>query len=605
MLKIFLRGLHYFFFIFSPVYFMVHLLLNLLGFANQVLFLILTLLITVTTFHSLVDEIDTLEISKVSNIFLSLGTLLMSVIALKVGIDDSTDTYFYHLNSTIPIALYHDLLNTRLYDLIGFSQGYPKFGEFLQAIFVELTNHFWSYGLASVLVIPASYTVTYLLARKLGLNQAYADLVGLAYAFNPINIAQATTGYVDSTFSLYILGASLLVLQAVNFPRLVLLLINLVALLNIKFTGIPSSLILFLASIIWHRKRIIQSRQIMSYLLVSIAIYFIGGTHYFTNLIKFGTFIFPYLDWSLAQITLNSHEVSKWEKLINLFWSLPQPFAQIAKYDVTLGAFSFLWYPMPFFILLAVLKAIRVKDQAFLGVQGLFWLLLLLDPTTSWGRYVAYFQFAGIIAIFYLLKEHSQRATVFILTILPVAYISLGGYILFNPELGLVTRRLAYYEQNRVLLASIDSTMRKAFSYYYDVNSFCTGYYWLLKFKQLEVKLTQNQPTVDNYFYIHRKDGQCAVAIHHNLKTTTHAYSTHDTQYLDITVTSPFALEYCKQCVSEYGCSYVPFYVHQYTQDLSHSFPFEKAGEKELTLECLSLDGNLIKEQFKFQGGGK
>lgn len=604
MFKKFLWGLHTFFFVFSPLYFLLHLLFNVLGITNPFLLLACSLsMIWFATLHTPFEEIDAIEISKISSISLFLGTLLLTFITLKVGIDDSTDSYFYHLNSTIPIALFHDVLNTHLFDLIGFSQGYPKFGEFLQALFINLTDQFWSYGLTSVLVIPASYTTSFLLAKKLGLSHPSADAVALCYAFNPINVAQATTGYVDSTLSLYALGSILFAFKVVHFRHFILLLLNLIALLNIKLTGISMSIMILGFSVLWNRKFLAQDW--MSYLFAATALYFIGFFHYLVNFIHYGTFIFPFIDFEFAkytsQIYIGFEDLG--HKIITLFWSIPQPFAHISQYDARQGALSPLWYPLPLFMGLALVKALKIKDKGFLTIQALLWTLLLIDPVISSARYVAYFQLAGFLASFYLLPPHILP---WIRYVLPLAYLSLGNYIIFNQELGTLKRRLVYYEQNRLLLESIESTSRRAFNYYYDLNSFCSGYYWLLRYKQLDVQLLQDQPHGENYFYLYRNaQGQCAVTLNHNLNTQTYAYQLNDTPYLDITVTTPSALEYCKQCISEYGCSYIPFYVHKHTQNLSDTFLFKTEGEKELTLECQSIDGKNIKETFKFHAKGQ
>lgn len=601
----FLGGVQYLFFNFAPLYFIVHLLFNLLGITNPILFILVALILSVVMFPPKAEELR-LAPSILSASSLLIGTLLLTIINLKIGIDDSSDTYFYHLNTAIPITLYHDLLNTRLYDLVGYSIGYPKFGEFLQAIFIQLTNHFYGYGLASLLVIPASYTVTYQLARQLGLDQRYSDLVGLTYAFNPVNVAQATTGYVDSIQALYVLTTLLLARQASNLPRLVFFLINLIALINIKLTGLLLGGILFLVWLVWHGKTVLRLNcQVLPCWLLTLAAGGIGLAHYLTNWLKFGTVIYPFIDAKLSQYLHNAccvGQSNQLERIIKLFWFIPEPFAAISLYSPVNGAFSVLWYPLPFFMVLAILKAFYKKDSTFLALQGIFWVFFFLDPGRL-GRYVAYFQFAGIVALPYLFKELVQRRWILtMLSFLPLAYLLQGCYIIFNPDLGVVKRRLTQYNQYRVLLDSIESTNRQAFTYYYDVQSVCSGYYWLLKFKQVEVKLTQQQPLDHNYFYIYTNDqGLCTFSIGHDAaRPKFKVYSKNGSQYFEANFGPSFASEYCKICVSEYGCTYVPFYVRSYTQNLSDMFRSKRSVEKELTIEYQTIDGNKTTETFKF-----
>lgn len=593
-LEPFLGACYFLFFTFAPFYFIVHLIFNYLGITNSFLFILLAFFFAVITFFTIFPEdYKSLKTSPLSTFALLGGTGLLSIICLKVGIDDSTDTYFYHLNTTIPIVLHHDLLNTHLYDLIGYSIGYPKFGELLQAIFIQLTNNFWGYGLATVLVIPASYTITYLLARKIGLEPHIADCVGLAYAFNPINVVQATTGYIDSVQSLYLLTTILLAINATNLPRFIFFLINLVVLLNIKFTGLLLGSATLLLWIIWHCKWIWQDNQRFYYFLWALALSFVGLAHYLTNWVKFDTMIYPFIDAKLAQY-LSSVYIGiggKLERIFTLFWSIPQPFASISTCDTVRGSFGILWYPMPFFILLAVIKAFHKRHYAFLAIQTTLWILLFSDPA-QWGRYVTYFQFAGIVATFYLFSSFPRSSSV--ITLFTLAYLLLGVYIIFNSEQGIIKRRLAQYNKHHLFIESVDSTARRAFHYYYDINSACSGYYWLLKFKQVEVNLIQQQPSDDNYFYIYRKpQGDCTFSVKHSLDYEKKVYDNKGTQFSEVKINNPFALEYCKFCISEYGCMYMSFYVHEYTRSLSEWFQ-----NYSLEIECQSIDGKKIEDSL-------
>ncbi|NJO16756.1 MAG: hypothetical protein HC877_13725 [Thioploca sp.] len=600
--------LNYFLFVFSPIYFIIHLIFNQLHIKNSVLFLAGALVISFRLLSRCFKELyENIEIPVFSTIILCLGTILLTLINLLVGVDDSHDAYFYHLNTAIPIALYHDILDIHLYDLISYSQGYPKFGEFLQALGIQLTNYFWGYGLITVIVIPASYTTTYLLATRLGLESQYADKVALTYAFNPINIAQATTGYIDSIQALYVLTNILLAIRINNLFKLSLLLINLIALLNMKLTGVVMGSLIFLLAIFWNRKVIVSRDQLLNAIVLTIAAYLVGLSHYLMNFIHFRTLAFPFIDLEFAQYVANLYtgEGSKLEKIIQLFWSQPTAFEKISLYDTTQGAFSILWYPLPIFIGLALVKAIRRKDKLFLYLQALFWLLLILDPAVSMGRYVAYFQFLGFFAVIYGLKDlnfiHATKMLPWVTAILPISYLVLSSYILFNPKLGLITRRLAYYGENRLLITSATSVARQAFSYYYDINSYCSGYYWFLKFNRVDVQLTQGKPQSENYFYIYRDEHKkCTFTIAHDLSIKNQINYENGRPFFEMNNHSLFATEYCKWCLSELNCLYAPYYVDKYRVDLSQ-FPFKSAGEKAATVECLSLEGQLLKDTLKFQ----
>lgn len=608
LFKKFLWILNYFFFVFSPIYFIIHLIFNQLNINNGILFLAGALVISFRLFGRWFEELyENIEISGFSTLILLLGTILLTLINLVVGVDDSSDAYFYHLNTAIPIAWYHNVLNIHLYDLISYSQGYPKFGEFLQALGIELTDYFWGYGLITVVVIPASYTTTYLLATRLGLESQYADKVALTYAFNPVNIAQATTGYIDSIQALYVLTNILLAIRVNNLFKLSLLLINLIALLNIKLTGVVISSLIFLLAIFWNSKIIVSRDQLLNAIVLTIAAYLVGLSHYLMNFIHFKTWAFPFIDLEFAQYVANLYtgEGSKLEKVIRLFWSQPNAFEQISLYDTTKGAFSILWYPLPVLIGLALVKAIRKKDKLFLYLQSLFWLLLILDPTVSMGRYVAYFQFLGFFAVIYWLKDLNwvlaTKRMLWLITILPISYLILSSYIIFNPKLGLITRRLAYYGENRLLITSATSVARQAFSYYYDINSYCSGYYWFLKFNQVEVQLTQSKPPSGNYFYLYRDEHKkCTFAIAHDLRIKNQINYENGRPFFEMNNHSLFATEYCKWCLSEFNCLYAPYYVDKYRVDLSQ-FPFKSAGEKAATVECLSMEGKLLKDTLKFQ----
>jgi hypothetical protein len=606
--KKFLWILNYFLFVFSPIYFIIHLIFNQLNINNGILFLAGALVISFRLCVRWFEELyENIEISGFSTLILFSGTTLLTLINLVVGIDDSHDAYFYHLNIAIPIALYHNVLNIHLYDLISYSQGYPKFGEFLQALGIQLTDYFWGYGLITVVVIPASYTTTYLLATRLGLESQYADKIALTYVFNPINIAQATTGYIDSIQALYVLANILLAIRVNNLFKLSLLLINLIALLNMKLTGVVMGSLILLWAILWNSKVIVSREQLLNAIVLTITAYLVGLSHYLMNFIHFKTLAFPFIDLEFAQYVANLYtgEGSKLEKVIRLFWSQPATFEQISLYDTTKGAFSILWYPLPIFIGLALVKAIRKKDKLFLYLQSLFWLMLILDPTVSMGRYVAYFQFLGFFAVIYWLKDlnlvFATKRMLWLITILPISYLVLSSYIIFNPKLGLITRRLAYYGENRLLITSAKSVARQAFSYYYDINSYCSGYYWFLKFNQVEVQLTQGKPQNGNYFYLYRDENKkCTFAIAHDLRIKNQINYENGRPFFEMNNHSLFATEYCKWCLSEFNCLYAPYYVDKYRVDLSQ-FPFKSAGEKTATVECLSMEGQLLKDTLKFQ----
>lgn len=608
LFKKFLWLLNYFFYVFAPIYFIIHLIFNQLHINNGVLFLIGALVISWHLWGRLVAELYTdIEIPQLSAWILLLGTILLALINLMVGTDDSHDTYFYHLNIAVPIALYHNVLDIHLYDLISYSQGYPKFGEFLQALGIQLTHYFWGYGLITVVVIPASYTTAYLLAKRLGLASQYADKVALAYAFNPINIAQATTGYIDSIQALYVLANIFLAIRINNWFKLSLLLINLIALLNMKLTGVVIGSLIFLWAIICNNQVNFSRKQLLNAMILTLIAYLVGLSHYLMNFINFKTVTFPFIDLEFAQYIANLYtgEGSKLEKIMRLFWSQPAAFEQISLYDTTKGAFSILWYPLPVFIFLALIKAIRQHNKIFLYLQLLFWLMLILDPTVSMGRYVAYFQFLGFFAFIYWIKDFNliltNRMIGWFMAILPLSYLVLGSYIVFNPKLGLITRRLTHYQENRLLITSASSIARKAFDYYYNVNSYCSGYYWLLKFHQIDVRLTQAQPQSENYFYLYRDDNnKCTFTMAHNLSINNQIDYENGRPILKMDNHSLFAAEYCKWCLAEFNCLYAPYYVDKYQVDLSQ-FPFKSAGEKVATVECLSIDGQLLTDTLKFQ----
>ena len=608
LFKKFLWLLNYFFYVFSPIYFIIHLLFNQLHISNGTLFLIGALVISWRLVGRWFKEFYAdIEITPLSALILLVGTILLILINLMVGIDDSHDAYFYHLNIAVPIALYHNVLDIHLYDLISYSQGYPKFGEFLQAFGIQLTHYFWGYGLITVIVIPASYTTTYLLAKRLGLASQYADKVALAYAFNPINITQATTGYIDSIQALYVLANIFLAIRINNLFKLSLLLINLIALLNMKLTGVVIGSLILLLAIISNSQFDFSRKQLLNAILLTLAAYLVGLSHYLMNFIHFKTVTFPFIDLELAKYVANLYtgEGSKLEKIMRLFWSQPDAFEQISLYDATKGAFSILWYPLPIFIFLALLKALRQHDKLFLYLQLLFWLMLILDPTVSMGRYVAYFQFLGFFAVIYWVKDLNfiltSRTVPWLMAILPVSYLMLSSYIIFNPKLGLITRRLAHYQTNRLLVTSASSVARQAFDYYYNVNSYCSGYYWLLKFNQVEVQLTQAQPPGNNYFYLYRNENnECTFTVAHDLSISNRIDYENGPPILKMDNHSLFAAEYCKWCLSEFNCLYAPYYVDKYRVDLSQ-FPFKSAGEKTATVECLSIDGRLLTNTLKFQ----
>ena len=608
LFKKFLWLLNYFFYVFSPIYFTIHLIFNQLNISNGTLFLLSALVISWRLLGHWAEELYAdIEIPQLSALVLLIGTILLILINLIVGTDDSHDAYFYHLNIAVPIALYHNVLDVHLYDLISYSQGYPKFGEFLQAVGIQLTHYFWGYGLVTVMVIPASYITTYLLAKRLGLASQYADKVALAYAFNPINIAQATTGYIDSIQALYVLANIFLAIRINNLFKLSLLLINLIALLNMKLTGVVMGSLILLLAIICNSQVSFSRKQLLNAIFLTLVAYLVGLSHYLMNFIHFKTFIFPFIDLEFAKHIANLYtgEGSKLEKIIRLFWSQPAAFEQISLYDTTKGAFSILWYPLPVFICLALVKAIRKHDKLFLYLQLLFWLMLSLDPTVSMGRYVAYFQFLGFFAVIYWIKDFNliltNRTMRWLMAILPLSYLILSSYIIFNPKLGLITRRLAHYQENRLLITSASSIARQAFNYYYNVNSYCSGYYWLLKFNQVEVRLTQAKPQSKNYFYLYRdENNKCTFAIAHDLSISNRIDYENGQPIFKMNNHSLFAAEYCKWCLAEFNCLYAPYYVDKYRVDLSQ-FPFKSAGEKAATVECLSIDGRLLTDTLKFK----
>ncbi len=594
-----LKGLHALFTLFFPLYFLTHLLFNLLGITNPWLFLPLSLILflkLLPTFHDLYEDLD---ISPFSAIVLTLAVLILILINFKIGLDDSTDTHLYHLNTAFPILLYHDLLTPQFYDLIGYSQGYPKFGEFIQANFIQLTHHFAGYGLASILVIPASYTTTYLLAKTLGFDRRLADPVALIYAFNPIHIAQATTGYLDSLQSLYILITLLLALKTTTLNRLPLFLLSTIALLNIKFTGGLLSLSLLLLHLIWNGVHFRHHKQ--HYLLLTGAFWTLGSSHYLNNLLHFGTLIYPFIDLKLAYFTLNQYVGTDTllTQLAKLFWSPPSSLPTLSLYDVRQGAFSYLWYPFPFLILITLFKASIQRAYLILTVQAILLLFLLLDPGLPWGRYVTYYQVAGFIALIFLFPKP------WLAYLFSTAYLGLALYSLTNPELGLIKRRIDFYQANHILLDSIKSTRRLSFNYYYDFNSYCSGFYWLLRHHQLPVHPITDPSLLHgqtNYFYLHRNaQNQCHFTLQHNLQTSIQAHTLPPQTYIDITVTNTSALNYCQQCVSDYGCWYVPYYVGKHTLDPSQQFQFETPGLKELKWRCQTIEGKILEKSIPFQ----
>lgn len=589
-----------FFFLFAPLYFVTHLFFNVFHIVNPTLFLFISLLLTGYFYKNcqslFIEEIE--AIPPTIQIILAILTLLLIAINFLVGIDDSGDAYFYHLNIAVPLALSHNVFDYSLYDLDSYSEGYPKFANFLQAIAIAWTGYFWGYGLISILIIPCSFIVVYKLARQLQFLPQQSAWIGLLYACNPINISQATTGYIDTIQSIYVLVLMMLACYPASLAVFSLFLLNIVVLVNIKFTGLLLGASLFGFYLLLNRDFLLKQWQKGLGLCV-----IAGGfavLHYAHNWLTYGTLVFPFIDSAFAKVIADLYIVQEgyFARLLRLFWTVPQSLSVLAIYDTVHGAFSFLWYPLPLFILFAWFKAIYQRNTYFIAILGIFCFLLALDPVLSIGRYVVYFQCIGFLALAYVLSPRYQ----WILPLLTIAYLTLAGYSLLNPETGIVQRRLAYFAQRQVFLQSIQSQRRQFFDFYYDINAACPGYYWLLRFYQVPVKLVETPPQGDNFFYIHRKEYQqhCEVDTHFLAAIDAQIQQTEQGKTLKLSAKNPAAQENCQLCVSEYGCLYLPFHIYTMTINLSHVFHFQTAGEKQLQLTCRALNGDLTEKTLKW-----
>ncbi|EIJ43404.1 hypothetical protein BegalDRAFT_2561 [Beggiatoa alba B18LD] len=591
-------------FIFAPSYFINQLIFNALQLTTPLLWLASSSVISFFIYQRYqgnifpyLTEINTIPVFIHWVLFFI--TLILISITLVVGIDDSSDAYFYHLNIATPISLFQNLFEYSYYDLDSYSQGYPKYANFLQAFAMTGTGYFWAYGLISVLVIPCSFWIVYSLARQLTLSVSAAAWVGLIYALNPINIAQATTGYIDTIQSLYILALITLALRPATKLHLTLFLLNLIVLVNIKFTGIllGAGLFGFYSVLHW---RFFWTQWRIAGIFIGVA-GSIALLHYLHNWFTFGTLVFPFIDSAFAKVIAELYIKPETysHRFITLFWTVPESLSVLAVYDTVHGAFSFLWYPFPFFIFLALVKTGLRREFKLFAVFSIFCLLLALDPVVSIGRYVAYFQCAGFLALAYLLPTRYARG----LIVVAMSYLLLTGYILLNPETGHIARRSAYAEQRQAFLNSIQSQRRQAFDFYYNINAACAGYYWLMRFYQVPVKLVENPPNEGNFFYIHRPTYQqhCEVITHYQADIGAKLTQTAQGQTLLIlSAKNPAAQENCQLCISEYGCLYLPFHIYTMTINLSQVFQFKMAGEKNLTLTCRAIDGKVLEKSLQW-----
>lgn len=583
-MRLFLLGLFYLGFFFVPLYFLNYLVFNVLDITNPTLITFSSVLISLYLAYNNPLYHD-IQPSVLSSVFLTIVTAILTVINFKVGIDATNDSYLYHLNIVFPIHFHHHLLEPQFFDLDSYSQGYPKYTEFLQSLSVSLTHNFWGYGLASILVIPASYVVTFFISKKLGFTSTQADLIALTYSINPVNITQATTSYVDSTQSLYLLSSILFLLNIKTTFSLVVFLISIVALLNIKFTGITLSFILLTFAFIWHFN--LFKKHWLKYSSLGFVILLIASAHYINNFINFNTFVYPFIDFDMARQIANLYvpEQTKLEKLITLFWVTPNT----TWYALLQGTWSFLWYPMPFLLLLALIQAIYQRNTLFWLLTLLLCTCLLLDPVLSMGRYVSYFQFIGFAAFVYVFRAYR------LIWMMPVAYFALSLYIIANPYTSMITSRLNQYQQYQIFFDTILSAKARGFQYFYHINSGCSGYYWYLRYYQHDVQLVASKPQGDNFFYIDSDPDaeQCRIRAFYKVKPNFSVQAKNDALFFAPHIDNPSALKHCKACITDYGCMYIPMQIYNSPFDITRIMPNAQQATT-MSVECEAIEGQIF-----------
>ena len=591
------------YFLFLPLFFLVHLIFNSIGITQFWLLFAITIGLSfwgVSQRH-LVVPLEGIE-GKAS---LGIGfiTVFLLLANFLVGVDHASDSYLYHLNTAFPISLYHDVFSHQWFDLNHYSVGYPKFAEFIQANFLQLTHHPYGYGMASVLVIPASYIVSFIFARHFNVSISNAKIIAFTYAINPINIAQATTGYIDTLHALYVLVCIVLALKARTKGLWILFLLNLAVLTNIKFTGVLLFPVILVFACIWQRHIIFNKKHRLFYLLVTPVVLSLGGIHYLHNLSAFATPVYPFIDSALATkiAYLYTPATGKLSGILDLFWQIPTPFSQFVLYDALQGAFSILWYPMPVFILIVMGISIYQKQYQLSSIYLLFILLLLIDPVPSIGRYVSYFQLLGFFSFIYLVAEFKLIQK--IVWLLPAAYVCVAAFILVGTEVSLLPQRQHHAQHIAPLLNQINSIKQQAIPIYYNIQSGCSGYYWLARFNGLAVQQVTHVPVEDkNYLFITETAAKKCIIQHSNnvMVEATLQQTTVDSPLLYVNITPPAVIKDCKICISEYGCMYLPAHMYRMELNLKHLFNFSSTEEKSLNLVCKTQENQIIEKKLIF-----
>jgi hypothetical protein len=321
-----------------------------------------------------------------------------------------------------------------------------------------------------------------------------------------------------------------------------------------------------------------------------------GAVHYLVNLARFRTPVYPFIDRRLATALYGGYyypeQTGKLEQIRELFWGWPNRLLDIASFDSVQGAFSFLWYPVPLFIVVSMIIAWREGNRPFLIMQGVLVGMLLCDPAPAIGRYTMWYQGAGFLSTALV----AQRVRAFRLIYLaPLAYAGLAAYMLVAPR-GLLEDRRQLGRRFAVLEGISRPTAEV--QYYYDIYSPCSGYYWYLRYRNVVPRVVAKPPRaeeVGSHVYIaadHRRN--CWTALVHQADVDLRVAQRGPTGlWLDVRVKDPFAMRECTICGSDYGCMYLP-------RDLSTPLRFPTAGQKAVRVHCTTWDGQRIERRAEF-----
>ena len=375
-------------------------------------------------------------------------TIVISAGISSAFYDVSWDGQVYHQKAVYYLANNWNPYYEKIGDL--WVDHYAKSSWIYAASIYKLVGRIEVSKMFSIAFILASFMIssaTLISLKRIKLTHAY--LIGFVVAFNPVSIYQSLSFYVDGQLSsLLVILASFLCLFVNSKPKkfyALLIMINIILLVNIKFTSLIYSVIIILTFGIYlfcySKKKDFYKFILASSFSLLIAVFIIGYNPYVTNTQTHGHPFYPLAGKGSVDIMSGNEPIgltgkNQFHKLfISLLakpgnyppgvyksnfmplqnfldFNLEEQFETFNLTDTRIGGFgaffSILFILSTFLTFILLINKIPNK-QHFLFAIAILWLTVIANPSCWWARYVPQLWLFPILPTVLVLTSSSRK----------------------------------------------------------------------------------------------------------------------------------------------------------------------------------------------------